>query len=118
MLLKEIEQKLQEIDPLVYYGAAWKHDNTTLWNYIVFNRTNIKHSTNKTADSDYFDVHIVRENYVPEGFDVVVIDKLKELAGVRLAGTDTSFNYDRKPNTNTVVEIMTISFVRARKLNV
>ena len=118
MLLKEIEQKLQELDPNVYYGAAWKHQAETIWDYIVFNRKVIKHSTNKTSDSDYFEVHIVRENYVPEGFDTVVINKVCEIAGVRLAGTDSPFDYMQKPNTNTVCEMLTITFVKARKNDV
>lgn len=115
MILKQIEEKLQEIDPNVYYGAAWKHDNETLWNYIVFNRRTVKHSTNKTADTDYYDVHIVRENYIPEGLDAEVIAKVTELAGFRLAGNDDTFQYERKPNSDVVLEIQTITFIRARK---
>ena len=118
MLLREIEAKLQDLDPNVYYGAAWKHEAEAIWDYIVFSRKVVKHSTNKTSDSDYFDVTIVRENYIPEGFDTEVINKVCELAGVRLAGNDSEFDYGRKPNTNTVVEMLTISFVRARKASV
>lgn len=115
MLLKEIEEKLHELDPNVYYGIVDESRKETVWDYIVFNRTTVKHSTNKTADSDYFDVHIIRENYIPEGFDREVIDKITSLNGVRLASADSPFQYVQKPNTNTVVEVLTISFVRARK---
>lgn len=118
MILREIEAKLQELDPNVYYGAAWKHKADAIWDYIVFNRRVVKHSTNKTSDSDYFDVTIVRENYIPEGFDTEVIKKVCELPGVRLAGNDSVFDYGQKPNTTTVIETLTISFVRARKANV
>ena len=115
MLLHRIEEKLKELDPNVYYGAAWKHNNATLWDYIVFNRDRVKHSSNHTADSDYFAVHIVRENYIPEGFDALVIAKMLEIDGMRLAGNDSEFRYDRKPNTDTVMEIETITFVKPRK---
>lgn len=115
MILTDIEAKLQEIDPRVYYGLVDESIKNTIWNYIVFNRTTIKHSANKTGASDYFDVHIIRENYIPDGIDKEVIDKLCELPGVRLTGNDSTFTYVQKPNTNIVVEMLTINFLRARK---
>lgn len=115
MILSDIEAKLNEIDPNVYYGMVDESRKDTVWNYIVFNRTNIKHSPNKTSATDRFDVHIIRENYIPDGLEDEVVDKLCELPGVRLTGEDTTFDYVQKPNTNIVVEMMSISFLRARK---
>lgn len=115
MLLTDIEAALQEIDPRVYYGMVDETVKDIVWNYTVFNRTAIKHSSNRTSASDYFDVHIIRENYIPEGIDTEIIDKLCELPGVRLSGSDSEFNYVQKPNTNIVVEMLTIHFLRARK---
>lgn len=115
MFLTDIEAKLQEIDPNVDYGLVDKKRMEMVWNYIVFNRTSVKFSANKTAVSDSFDVHIVRENYIPEGLEDEIVKKLCELPGVRVSG-DPAFNYAQKPNTNTVVEMLTISFVRARKV--
>lgn len=117
MILRDIEAKLKELDPNVYYGAAWTHNTEAIWDYIVFNRKVIKHSTNKTSGGVYFEVHIVRENYVPEDFDTEVINKLTEIAGLRLADNDSTFDYMQKPNTNTIVERLTITFVKARKSN-
>lgn len=118
MLLTDIEAKLKELDPNVYYGMVDERMRETMWNYIVFNRTTITSATTKTAVSDRFAVHIIRENYIPDGFDTAVIDALCALPGVRLANTDCTFDYVQKPNTNIVVEVLTINFVRARKLNV
>lgn len=115
MILEDIEAKLREIDPNVYYGMVDDSQNETAWNYIVFNRTGITHSANKTGATDRFDVHIIRENYVPEGVDTEVVDALCSIPGVRLAGDSCTFNYVQKPNTNIVVEMLTIPFVRARK---
>lgn len=117
MFLDDIEAKLLEIDPKVCYGAVDDSFNESAWDYIVFNRTNIRHSTNHTSNSDFFDVHVVRENYIPDGLEDVVINKLCELSGIRLAGADSEFDYAVKPRTNIVVEMMTIHFVRARKSN-
>ena len=115
MILEDIEAKLKEVDNRVYYGMVDENVKDTVWNYIVFNRTTLGFSNNKTATSDYFDVSIIRENFVPEGIDNEVIQKLCALPGVRLASTDGNFNYVLKPNTNIVVELLTLHFVRARK---
>lgn len=115
MILNDINERLLEIDPNVFYGTVDESMRETVWDYIVFNRTIIKRNGNKTSASDYFDVHIVRENHVPDGMDDEVIDKLSGLAGVRLSGENCSFAYVQKPNTNTVVEMLTIHFLRARK---
>lgn len=114
MFLKDIEEVLQEIDPYVDYGMVDKEHMETVWDYIVFNRTGVTYSANKTAASDKFDVHIIRENYVPEGVDEEIVDKLCKLAGVRISG-DAEINYAQKPGTNIVIEVLTIHFVRARK---
>lgn len=118
MILSDIEAKLQELDEHVFYGMVDKSQKEMIWNYTVFNRRVVRHPANKTAASDYFDVHIIRENYIPEGLDTEYIKSLCELPGVRLAGEDCIFNYVQKPNTNIVVEMLTIPFLRARKANV
>ena len=115
MILNDIKEKLLEIDPNVFYGTVDDSMRETFWDYIVFNRTNIKRTGNKTSASDYFEVHIVRENFIPEGMDDEVIAKLCDLPGVKLSGNDSTFAYVQKPNTNIVVEMLTIPFVRARK---
>ena len=115
MILEDIEAKLKELDPNVFYGMVDQNMTETVWDYIVFNRTTINRSANRTSASDHFDVHIIRENYIPDGFEDEVIDKLCTLPGVRYAGGNTEFHYVQKPSTNIVVEMMTIPFVRARK---
>ena len=115
VILEDIESKLREVAPCVYYGMVDKSRKETEWNYIVFNRKSIKHSGNRTADTDYFDVHIIRENYIPDKFEDGIITRLCALPGVRLASADSVYQYVAKPNTNIVVEMLTISFIRARK---
>ena len=115
MILEEIEKKLQEIDSRVYYGMADQAEAEKEWNYIVFSRNSLSASESKKAYTDHFTVAIVRENYIPEGLDTLVIEKMCELAGVRLGNPDSQYQYTRKPNTNTVVELLTMEFVRARK---
>lgn len=119
MILEDIEAKLKEIDPEVHYGMVTYDEEaakTKPWNYIVFNRKTMKASESKKSYSDYFEVAIVRENYIDDGLCEQVIDKMLEIAGMRLAGTDCQYNYTKKPSTNKVVELLTIEFVRARKV--
>lgn len=115
MLLEKIKNKLEELDEFVYYGAVDTEVNEELWNYIVFNRVKLQSNVSKNAFSDYFDVHIVRENFIPEGLDEQVISRMLTINGVRLASESSEFDYVRKSKTNSVVEMLTLHFVRARK---
>ena len=115
MILEEIKQQLETIDSRVYYGMVDDRVRETVWDYIVFNRTNVKRTGNRTGLADYYDVHIIRENFIPEGIDVEVIEKMLEISGMNLSSEDGSYTYVQKPNTNIVVEMLTLHFVRARK---
>lgn len=115
MLLKDIESKLQGFGLPVYYGMVDDRQREMVWDYFVFNRQSIRTTGNKTAASDYFVVHVIRENYVPEGTEDEIIEELTALPGVRRTTEDCTFQYVQKPNTNTVVEMLSIPFVRARK---
>ena len=115
MILDEIKQGLEKIDSRVFYGMVDNSVSETIWDYIVFNRATLKAGQNKNSFSDYYDVHIVRENFIPEGIDGEVIEQMLTIDGMRLAGADCAYSYVQKPNTNVVVEMLTLHFVRARK---
>ena len=115
MILETIENKLKELDPNVIYGMVDDSVITNEWNYIVFMRKSLSVSDSRQGYSDRFTVAIIRENYIPEGLDIEVIEKMKEIAGMKLASSDSEYNYTIKPNTNAVVEILTMEFVKSRK---
>lgn len=115
MILDDIKGKLNEIDPNVFYGAVNKRMKETTWDYIVFNRTVMRSNKDKTAFSDVYSVHIVREEFIPEGTAEEVIKKMLEIPGMKLSGTDSEYDYTTKPKTDAVVEMLSIEFVRARK---
>lgn len=115
MILEDIQAKLAEIDPLVFYGKVDETQIMDDWNYTVFLRKSLSIGAQKREYSDRFTVAIIRENFIPEGLDTAVIEKMCEIPGMRIASTDGQYNYTSKPNTNTVVEILTMEFVRARK---
>ena len=114
MVLQTIKNKLQEIDTNVFYGAVDNRMKETLWNYIVFNRNNLKVNQNKTGYTDSYVVHIVREEWIPEGVDMEVIEKMLEIDGMRVSG-DGIYSYSYKPSTNTVIEMLSIEFLKPRK---
>lgn len=116
MILETIKEKLQEIDPNVFYGMVDDSMRETVWDYTVFNRKITKPGSERTGYSHYFSVNIVRENFIPEGLDLAVIDKMREIPGMKLAGTDMVYEYTMKPNTNIVVELLSIDFVKAVKV--
>ena len=115
MILDDIKTKLEIIDSRVYYGMVDEEVNETVWDYIVFNRVTSRVDANRTGFSDYYDVHIVRENFVPEGTDNNIIDVMLEIPGMRLADSECRYDYVPKPKTNIIVEMLTLRFVRARK---
>lgn len=117
MILEEIKAKLEEIDPHVFYGMVDSNDQDVqkVWNYIVFSRKSLSYSDTKKGYTDRFNVAIIRENFIPEGLEFDVINKMLEISGMRLANPDSQYNYTLKPNTNTVVELLTMEFVKPRK---
>lgn len=116
MILNEIEEKLRELDDNVFYGAVDNSMRETVWNYTIFQRNPTKRNPNKTGYSYYFSVHVVRENFIPEGLDIEYIKKMEEIQGIRLADAEMQYNYTVKPNTNVIVEMLSMTFVRPVKV--
>lgn len=114
-MLRLIEEKLHEVADLVFYGSADVVKNNALWNYVVFWRETSSRSTNNTSYTDYYKVGIVHENWVPNEMIEATIAKLESLPGVRLANPNIDFNYSRKPSTNAVIEVATMTFSKPRK---
>lgn len=115
MLLEDIQTKLNEIDSNVFYGMADEEKVSNEWNYIVFMRRALSISDQKQGYSDRYAVAIIRENFIPEELVDQTIDKMLEIKGMRIASPDCQYSYVKKPNTNVVVELLTIEFVKARK---
>lgn len=114
-MLQQIEAKLKEVCEPVFYGSADDVGSSALWNYIVFFRDSVKRNSNNTGFTDYYTVGIVHENWVPDEMIEATIAQMESLHGMRLANDDIEFDYSRKPSTNAVIEIATLTFARARK---
>lgn len=113
-MLNELRDKLEEIDENVFYGAAKDNDATkNVWNYIVYGRDRMESNSNKTSFTYYYDVTIVREEYITENFIEEVITKVEE-CGLKLTSEAPGFQYVVK-NDNTVVELLTIHFSKSKK---
>ena len=127
-MLNEIRDKLQELikSPSfiekygvieeVLYGTAHKHESSKSWNYIVFNKQKFKKGGTSNTDLTYYwNVAIIHDEYIPEGLEEAVIDKILEINGLRLADGDMPFEYTTKGDSNMVVELLQVSFVKTKK---
>lgn len=117
MILDDIQQQLRKFDPVVFYGCVDEdsEDIKNGWDYTVFNRVKLRAAPDKNSYVDVIEVHIVREEYVPDGTDAEVIALMRNIPGVKLSSEDGTYTYTRKPGTGTVVEMLTLTFTRARK---
>ena len=104
----------------VWYGAC-REKELKYWNYFVFNRTKTtKNNQNSKVDlQTFYQVHVVHEDYIPEGYIDTVISALQEQAEfgtkLKLTNDDIQYNYTFKGNTNMVVEIATITLYHPEK---
>ena len=104
--LGKIEEALASFKLPVWYGKTFcKSDDK--WNYFVFNKKQFNRSGKSKIDFNYdYQVHIIMENYIEEGFEQKVIKKIKENTNLKLIDQPMQFNYVQKNNTNLVVEIL------------
>ena len=106
----------------VWYGAC-QEANLPKWNYFVFNRLKTTKNNNgsRTDLQTIYEVHVIHEGHIPEGYVADVINALQtsdpERPGTRLKLTndDITYNYTFKQNTNMVVEIATITLYHPEK---
>lgn len=84
-MLDKLKEILEAMDSNLYYGQVAKAPEK--WNYTTFNRSTISKAGKSKMDfCEYYEVHIVRENYVPEGYVYELIKRV--LAGTRLRLAD------------------------------
>jgi hypothetical protein len=116
-LLNEIKSLLEEFEIPVYYGRS-THKSQDDWNYIVFNKSKVRKSGSSKIDLNYYyQVHIIQEDYIQEGFELEVIKKILNNTNLRLSDSELVYNYTMKNNTNMVVEMLTIEFTMSKKVN-
>lgn len=126
-VIKRIRKTLEKMcadgtNPMrgVWYGAC-NEKSLPEWNYFVFKRriTTKSKGTNRVDLQTYYDVHIIHEDAIPEGYVKKVIDALQaqDESGTKLKLTDDDITYDYtfKGSTNMVVEIATMTFVHPEK---
>mgnify|MGYP004531648273 FL=1 len=119
--IREKLEKLQEKDSDTYgravmYGRVVNDKLPAEWNYITFNRENIRRTgTNRKDFNEYFEVNLVHEDFIPEDAVYELISNLETVKGLKQTDADVIFNYATKKNTSTVVEVATITFTHPVK---
>lgn len=116
-LLQQIKTALEALGRPVFYGQAGTIDGADLWDYIVFWRETLESTGGKTGYRDRFIVSIVQEEFVDDETVEAVIKAMKQLPGVKLSDGQMQYAYTKKPNTETVIEILALEFLRARKVD-
>lgn len=110
----KILEALLKIDERVYYGIVPESESDKDWNYLVFGKSKIS-IPNATSLVEYYEVTIVREDYIPDETVYEVLDAMTDIAGVRIANESMMYEYALKGSTSVVVEILTIQFSKPLK---
>ena len=116
MLLDDISKALQPIGLPVFYGQAGTMEGADLWDYIVFWRDMLNPNDTKRTLSEQFVVCLVQENYCDDAKIGAVIKAVTAIPGVRVQSEGGTFEYMMKPNTDTVLESLRITFTRPFKV--
>ena len=100
----------------VYYGVCTAKEMTR-WNYMVFNRADRSKSTNKVDYQTTYELHIIHEDYIPEGYIDKAISALENCAGAKLKVTSDKipYEYTTKGSSDVVIEMATITFYHPEK---
>ena len=114
-ILNEIYEKLSTLNSNVWYGMSEEVTNLDTLDYIVFFRDYTTYYQEKKSFSDYYTIAIVKENYIEEDYFLQVIEKMEEIKGMKVTNDNINYDYTKKPNTDVIIEIATINFVKARK---
>lgn len=113
VILEEIQKALESVSDMpVYYGKTFASENDKQ-NYIVFNRRNVSKSGKNNCDFNYYyQVHIIHENYIPEGFEHKIVDAMEAIPGMKLTTDNHNYQYVLLNSTDTVVELLTLTFTK------
>lgn len=114
-MLTEISTALESTGKKVFYGRAGNLSASDIWDYIVFFRSNLHTTGNKKGLADSFTVVIVQEEYVEDALVFDVISAIEAIPGIRLADGEHQYQYTTKPNTETVIEMLMLNFVKPKK---
>ncbi len=99
----------------VFYGGC-NVNTLPEWNYFVFGRGKVV-SANDKRYTGIYEVHIIHEDYIAEGYTLEVVKAMKEAIPGCSLSEDISFDYTYKSDTNVVVEVATLTFKVARKVD-
>ena len=123
--LNEIRSRLEKFvkeSTGEYEEADYGLINSELKNFnlLVFRRAKTGCSGKRgEPGQDYFKVHIIKENYIPEGAVQEVIDVLEAPSAdgikFKLTGDPVTYDYSSKGSSDVVIEMATVTFTRPER---
>lgn len=98
-----------------FYGKANPKDGDE-WNYYVFRRKRVKKKASTSTDyKRFYEVAIVKEDYIPENHEFEIINAIEKETKLKLADDDIVIDYTFKGSTDFVVEVAVITFAETIK---
>lgn len=83
-----------------------------IWNYFIFRRKTSSRSARHEPIQTEYEINIIHENYIPDGYIDKVIEALetKDKYGtkLKLCSDNITYSYVQKGNTDCVIEVATI----------
>lgn len=108
----KIENKLRELGEEVFYGSG-KFKGRDAWDCIIYGKRRIKKTGTSGKDySHIWFVAIVKEEFIPEGLELEVIEKMRE-AGLKIDSTAEYAYMDKSGEC--MVEVCTMEFAKCVK---
>lgn len=115
-MLNDLMDALLEFGYPVIYGEASETDECIKnndWNFFVVKKD--KTSKDKYGYALRVTVAFICEQHIKEGFEIEIIEKVKERTKLKLTNDDIIFDYTRKGNSTTIVEGCIMNFVKEIK---
>lgn len=115
-MLNELMDALREFGYPVIYGNvtdAMEEIKENKWDFFV-----VKKNTLAKGSYGYnlkIAVAFISEDYIKEGFEIEIIEKVRKKTKLKLANNDIEFDYTRKGTSTTIVEGCIINFVKELK---
>lgn len=115
-MTNELMDALREFGYPVIYGQvsdAIDEVKNNAWNFFVVRKDNT--SKGQYGYNLKWTVVFISEDYIKEGFEIEIIEKVREQTKLKLSSDDIQFDYTRKGNSTTIIEGCVINFVKEIK---
>ncbi|WP_299997601.1 hypothetical protein [uncultured Clostridium sp.] len=109
----KVKNAIKDYEKNFFYGQGIV-DSSEEWNYSVFKRDNTKYGKNNSTD--YYNLAIVREDYIEEDVYKNIIDAILKETDLKLVEESFKFDYLYNQKKNISCEVIIIKFYKPSKV--